>query len=241
MKKTALFFLLLMLSANLAHSQVLIALLLGDKLNSDKFEMGIRLAGNWGGLTGMEGANSRFALGFGIYGTFKMSDKFSIQPEFLFKEPRGAEGLSPEVFDNPSLDPLLADAKVAMKLAYFALPVLFKYSLNPNLSFGFGPQVGYLRSAQNVYVAEVYAKDDLVFKDNIKSGLNKFDFALAFNLEYKLQKRGIHIGLRYYLGLTDIVKDNPGGSIKNSVIQINLGIPMGGKKKAQKADPAGEK
>jgi hypothetical protein len=59
--------------------------------------------------------------------------------------------------------------------------------------------------------------------------LNTLDFALAFNLEYRLQKKkAIQIGLRYYLGLTDIYKDNPGESVRNSVIQVYLGIPMGG-------------
>jgi len=47
-----------------------------------------------------------------------------------------------------------------------------------------------------------------------------------------MKKRGVHIGLRYYLGLTDIIKDNPGEPVKNSVFQINLGIPLGGKAKA---------
>jgi hypothetical protein len=53
--------------------------------------------------------------------------------------------------------------------------------------------------------------------------------ALGFNLEYKLMKtkRPLRIGLRYYLGLTDIIKDNPGSPVRHSVIQINLGIPVG--------------
>jgi hypothetical protein len=55
MKKFALFIILLTCAASLAHSQVLIALLVGDKLNSDKFELGLNLVGNWQNFTGMEG------------------------------------------------------------------------------------------------------------------------------------------------------------------------------------------
>ena len=55
MKKTALFVLMLTLTASLAHSQVLIALLFGDKLNSDRFQLGIQLAGNLQNVTGWDG------------------------------------------------------------------------------------------------------------------------------------------------------------------------------------------
>jgi len=229
MKKVAVFILLIAFAAPLAHSQVLIALLFGDKLSTDRFQLGIRLAGNWQNFMGYGGTDGRFSIGFGIYGTLKLSEGFSLQPELLFKDPRGAEGLSRDAFGNPNLDPLLQNAVVTAKLAYVSLPVLLKYSLTPQLSVGFGPQIGYLSSARNEYVATVYSENDLVFKDDIKSKLNTLDFALAFNLEYCLQKKkAIQIGLRYYLGLTDIYKDNPGDSVRNSVIQVYLGIPVGG-------------
>jgi len=231
-KKTAVFILLITFAACMAHSQVLIALLVGDKLNSDKFELGIRLAGNWQNLTGYDGTSSRFGIGFGIYGTLKLSDKFSLQPELFFKDPRGADGVPANEFGHPDLDPLLENAEVTAKLAYVSLPVLLKYHLTPQISVGFGPQIGYLSSARNEYVAQVYSKEDLVFKDDIKDTLNNFDFALAFNLEYRLmKKRAIQIGLRYYLGLSDIVKDNSGDSVRNSVFQVYIGIPVGGKAK----------
>jgi hypothetical protein len=54
----------------------------------------------------------------------------------------------------------------------------------------------------------------------------------VFNLEFKLQrKKGINVNLRYYLGLTDTIKNNPGDAVKNSVISIAIGIPMGKKEK----------
>jgi hypothetical protein len=232
MKKIAVFILLVAFAAPPAHSQVLIALLFGDKLTSDKFELGVRLAGNWQNLMGLGSTDARFSVGFGIYGTLKLSEGFSLQPELLFKDPRGAKGLARDVFGNPDLDPLLENASVTAKLAYVSLPVLLKYSLTPQLSVGFGPQIGYLSSARNEYVAQVYEEDDLVFKDDIKSKLNAWDFALAFNLEYRLmKKRAIQVGLRYYLGLVDIFKDNSGDSVRNSVFQVYIGIPVGGKAK----------
>jgi len=232
MKKTAVFILMVIMAANLAHSQVLIALLFGDKLSTDKFQLGIRLAGNLENFTGWEGTQSQFAFGFGIYGALKLSPKFSLQPELLFKDPRGAERLPTKAFGNADLDPLLANAAVAAKLAYVSLPILLKYHLTPQFSVGFGPQLGYISSARYEYKAQVYAKDDLFFKEDIKSTVNSLDFALAFNLEYTLQKqRPIQIGLRYYVGLVDVFKDSSGHSAKNSVFQVYLGIPVGGQPK----------
>jgi len=134
MKKTALFVLMLTLTASLAHSQVLIALLFGDKLNSDSFQLGIQLAGNFQNVTGWEGTSSRFSLGFGIYGELKLTEKLSLQPEILFKDPRGADGVPGNEFDNENLDPLLADASVTMKLAYVSIPILLKYHISQQFS-----------------------------------------------------------------------------------------------------------
>ena len=191
---------------------------------------GIQLAGNVQNVfTGWEGTGNRFSIGFGIYGELKLTEKLSLQPEILFKDPRGAKGVPGHEFDNENLDPLLADASVSMKLAYVSIPILLKYHLSPQFSVGFGPQIGILSSAKNVYSADVYQEGDLSFKEDLSPYLNDVDMALAFNLEYKLMKakRPMRIGLRYYLGLSDIVKDNPGTPVRNSVIQINLGIPRG--------------
>lgn len=232
MKKSIIVAFFVLFLVNMANAQVLIAILFGDKLASEKFELGIRLAENFAGLTNITDSKTRASLGFGLYGTFKINEKFSVQPELLFRSPMGAKGISPVLTGDPNLDPLLVDADVTTQLTYISIPVLAKYSFRKNVSLGIGPQFGILTSAKNKYVAEVFEADDLVFKDNVKSQFQSFDFGLVFNLEFKLQrKKGINVNLRYYLGLTDTIKNNPGDAVKNSVIQIAVGIPMGKKEK----------
>ena len=232
MKKSIIVAFFVLFLVNMANAQVLIAILFGDKLSSEKFELGIRLAGNFAGLTNITDSKTRRGLGFGLYGTIKMNEKFSLQPEFLFRSPMGAKGISPVLTGDPNLDPLIVDADVTTQLTYISIPVLAKYSFRENVSFGIGPQFGILTSAKNKYVAEVFEADDLVFNDNVKSQFQSFDVGLVFNLEFKLQrKKGINVNLRYYLGLTDTIKNNPGDAVKNSVIQIAVGIPMGKKEK----------
>jgi hypothetical protein len=51
-------------------------------------------------------------------------------------------------------------------------------------------------------------------------------------LGYRLLKgTGISLGARYYLGLVDIVKNNPGDPQYNSVFYLFGAIPIGGVKK----------
>lgn len=232
MKKSIVVAFFVLFLVNMANAQVLIAILFGDKLSSEKFELGIRLAGNFAGLTNITDSKTRRGLGFGLYGTIKMNEKFSLQPELLFRSAMGAKGISPVLTGDPNLDLLIVDADVTTQLTYISIPVLAKYTFRENVSLGIGPQFGILTSAKNKYVAEVFEADDLVFNDNVKSQFQSFDFGLVFNLEFKLQrKKGINVNLRYYLGLTDTIKNNPGDAVKNSVIQIAVGIPMGKKEK----------
>jgi len=133
---------------------------------------------------------------------------------------------------DPNLDPLISDAKVMTQLTYVSIPVLAKYSFRKEISFGIGPQFGILTSARNKYVSEVFEEDDLVFRDDVKSQFQSFDFGFVFNLEYSHQgKRGINVNLRYYLGLTDTIRNNPGVTVRNSIIQVAIGVAMGKKEK----------
>ena len=45
--------------------------------------------------------------------------------------------------------------------------------------------------------------------------------------------RSMRLGLKYYVGLTDIIKDNPGDSVTNSIFLLSLGIPVGGSDDAE--------
>jgi len=234
MKKTIVIAIFVLFLVNMANAQVLIALLFGDKLSSEKFEMGVRIAENFSNLTNTPDSKIRPGFAFGIYGIYKMNDKFDIQADLFFNYPVGAKGISPTATGDPNLDPLLLNADVTTQLAYFALPVIGKYNFENGISVGIGPQIGLLRSAKNKYVAEVFEPKDLVFKDKVKSLYHTWDFGLVFDVAYKLQKkRGVHVILRYYWGLTDIVKDDTTSAVKNSVIQIAIGIPMGKKETDQ--------
>jgi hypothetical protein len=40
--------------------------------------------------------------------------------------------------------------------------------------------------------------------------------------------KSLRLSLKYYYGLTDILKDNQGDPLRNSILLLSLGIPVGG-------------
>ena len=59
---------------------------------------------------------------------------------------------------------------------------------------------------------------------------NKFDVGWAFELTYGLgqvrEGRGLNLHARYTRGLTDILQDNPGDAVNNSVFQFFVSLPF---------------
>jgi hypothetical protein len=80
------------------------------------------------------------------------------------------------------------------------------------------------------YEAELPDSKDLIYENDIKSDLNSIDVAAVFDVYYSLSDarkgKGLNIHARYELGLTDIVKDNPGDAVMNSAFQIALEFPF---------------
>ncbi|WP_121665663.1 porin family protein [Mesonia aquimarina] len=233
MKKTVLSIFLFCCFCHYANGQVLISLIFGDKLNSDKIEFGLE-----GGLVNSnigEIDNAKRSNGFnlGFYFDFKLTEKSYIHTGVIVKSPLGTKNISPYSLGNENLDILLQEASIKRKLRYFNVPALFKYKLHKQFFIEGGVQTGLLVKAFDEFSASVQKEDDLVFKNDIKDEITTLDFGLVAGLGYRLIKgNGITIGVRYYGGLVDIQK-NINGMQQNNAFYFYAGIPIG-VKKAQK-------
>ena len=71
---------------------------------------------------------------------------------------------------------------------------------------------------------------EITVEEDIEDSLNSFDAGVAFHLEYKLGESpfAATLSARYYLGLTDIIKDNSGDAVYNRVFSVFGSIPIGG-------------
>ena len=125
---------LVCLCASQANSQVIIALLFGDKLNSDKLEFGLAGGLSLSNVSNFYDTKTRGSFNLGLYFNIKLDDRWYIRAEAVPKFPTGASELNPYSLNDANLDSLLHDAEVTRKIKNIALPILIRYRIG-NLLF----------------------------------------------------------------------------------------------------------
>lgn len=182
-------------------------------LAQQQVKFGPKAGVNLANLSGMDDTDMKIGFHVGAVAEIKFNDKFSLQPELLYS----AQGTKIDMsMDIPMIGKLEFEYKT--NLDYINIPIMAKYYFVEGFSVEVGPQVSFLIKA------EEKAKSDGESETlDIKDGLNSIDFGLGFGLAYDLSQ-GLFINARYNLGLTDIVKDNNGDAVKNSVIQVGVGF-----------------
>ena len=240
MKRIFLTLSLLVTFSYVSNAQVLISLLLGDKLNSEKLEFGL--------IGGLSLANTGDfpdedtkvlpALHLGFYFDFLMDDKWSFTPGVLVISRMGARGIDPYETGNADLDAAMIGGKVERRIEYFQVPLLMKYRFTPKIYATAGPQVALLNKAKDIFSNQLIDSkdDDVFFKRNIKDDFKKLDAGFAAGLGYKFREKGktMTAGVKYYQGFIDVIKDNPGDAIYNKAWYLYVTIPIGAGKAEKK-------
>jgi hypothetical protein len=184
-------------------------------------------------LSGIDDGNYKLGINFGLAASIKLSDSFYLTPEFLPLSHKGIKDIPPLITGNAELDALLENpSSTIRKLHYLDVPVILQYKINNKFSVGVGPQFSYLLSGADHYEADIFDNDKVVHEENLEDRANSFDMGIVLDLMYIVKEpvggKGMNLHLRYEYGLTDIVKDNPGDAVRNSVIQIALEFPFVG-------------
>ena len=237
MRRLVMAVLLVLVLANAAHSEALLVLLFGDKLSTETFQLGINAAVTGSNFMGLDGTKTRYSWAFGIFGDINVSEAFRIQPELTVKTPAGTKQRS-----DRELPPNAAECvqegsfKVDTEMNYLTLPVYFKYFIAPTFSVGLGPQVGYLTSARDIYDGKTAEGLDVTVVNGATGEYNRWDFGFTAKAEWVFsphkKMRSLRLSFNYYYGITDIVKDNTGDALNNSIWLLTLNIPVGGKNAA---------
>lgn len=230
MKRLLIIFAILLASV-FAHSQILISILLGDKLNSDKLEFGIEGGLNMSDINGIAQSNSANRFNIGFYLDFKLKNpNWMVHTGIIGKSTMGARGIPVYSLNNADLDNSFAGGSIDRRLSYFNLPVLMKYRFENNFSVEAGPMFGLMNKAVDKFTRTVVNKDDLTYENKlkIKDQFHFLDAGLMFGLGYRLLGgNGINLGIRYYMGLVDITKDNATPNQYNRTLYFSVGIPVG--------------
>jgi hypothetical protein len=234
MKKIALLATCL-LCFNLAKSQILISLLLGDKLNSEKLEFGVDGGLAVTNMKGLEHQNLRtFNLGF--YFDIRLKEPHWIfNTGLLMKSNMGASQIPIYTLMNPVLDTLFKDGFVERKVSMFSLPLILKYKFDNNIFVEGGFQLGLRTKGYDYFYTTVTEKEDAQYKNNISKTLPRLDAGLSVGLGYRLLKgNGMNLSARYYSGLVQNNFIGNKGSYTNQAFYLNVGIPIGKKPVATK-------
>lgn len=212
-----------------AKSQVLISLLLGDKLNSDGLEFGLEGGYNWSGVTGLETSDLRSTFNLGFYFDIRLKDPWYFYTGTLVKSSLGVANLTMNDLNTLGISPRPEEGQYDQQINYFLVPAFIKYKFPNRFYLEAGPQFG-LRSKGFVEF-ESNAKDPkvLVREDN-KNDINRIDVGIAGGFGYKLKKgpRGMSVGVKYHHGLTSVYKDFKS---YNRGFFLKINVPIGAGKK----------
>jgi hypothetical protein len=221
-----------------SDAQVLISILLGDKLNTGKIEFGLEGGANFSTIKNLTGANTLTGFNLGFYFDFKLK-----HPQWMFntgvivKSPMGAEGLPLYSLNNDHLDSVFKGGSVTRKIRYFNVPLMMKYTFKNNLFVKGGVQLGLRYKAFDEFINTVKDEEDLHYKIKTKDQFHPIDAGLAIGIGYRLMKgSGMNLGFQYYHGLADIEVADVNAKQFNRVMYVTAGIPIGKKPKKPKSE-----
>lgn len=225
----------ILFSLNL-QSQILISLLFGDELNSDKVKFGLDGGVNFSNMTGYK--ESKFVEDFnlGLYFDILLKENthWYLHTGALLKSEMGARGIDIYSLDNPKLDSVFVGGDIERQLKYINVPALVRYKFKKHLFIEMGPVIGFMTKATDEFFNTVDKNEDLSFVHKVTDQYKWFDAGLEAGMGYQLMKgTGVNFGIRYYQGLMNVFKDNPDDPSWNQSIYLFVSIPIGAGEKAQ--------
>ena len=109
------------------HSQVLISLLLGDKLNSDGIEFGLEGGLNFSKVCGLDANRSLTAFNLGFYFDMRLKNQWYLYTGVQVKSKLGADKLSAKNLNFLQADVFEEEGDYSQVMNYFLVPALAKY------------------------------------------------------------------------------------------------------------------
>ncbi|MCL6258331.1 PorT family protein [Aquiflexum sp. TKW24L] len=208
-------------------AQVLISLLFGDKLNTEKIEFGLTGGMNrsyFNGYNGSEGLNN---FNLGIYFHIMLKENSFISTGVLVKSNVGATGMPTYPLNDPDFDEVFEDGILTTKVNYFYVPIMYQQRINNRLLLEGGIQSG-LRSKAFDYFNLESNGGDLEFRREVSDDFTRLDFGLVGGMGYKLKNKlkSMSVGVLYFYGIVD-VKKNTDAMVNNSSLNFYLRIPIG--------------
>lgn len=159
--------------------------------------------------------DSKFGFHVGGYANIRFAEQFAFQPELLLS-------LQGSKYENEeTVMGVTAKEEAKWNLIYLQIPLMLKWYAYEGFNVEFGPQVGFNVSAKEKYEASISGggiSESEEYNEDIED-IETMDFSLNIGAGYEMEN-GLNFGIRYGLGLTEILKDS---DLKNSVIGLSVG------------------
>ena len=225
--KKHLLLLVLFLLPSVGNSQVLISLLLGDKLNTGKIEFGLEGGVNWSKISGMESGSYYRALNLGFYFDIRVKQPWYIYTGVLVRARQGTANLSEADLEFLNAETYDVPGEYSQVTSTFIVPIMLKYRFESNVFVYGGPQFGLMYNAWVDFESNADNKEAEIKEFN-EDLINRIDAGVTFGIGYKLHRKddhGMSFALRYYYGFVDVYKNKSG--TENRVIFLTMTVPIG--------------
>jgi len=218
------------------NGQVLISLLFGDALNTEKIEFGLIGGLNRSYVRTISDAEGMNNFNIGFYFHIQTMKNSYLSTGVLVKSNVGATGMPTYSIGDPDFDDVYSEGVLTKKIPVFYVPILFQQRFNQRWYIEAGPQLGLIHQPSDIFDVEGYG-GDLTYTTDTRGQYQYIDFGFYGGLGFKVLKRqkSTSIGVGYYIGLSDVAKDAY-PEIKNSSFYLFCKIPIGVGKDAQDID-----
>ncbi|MEA3478744.1 MAG: PorT family protein [Bacteroidota bacterium] len=218
------------------NGQVLISILFGDALNTEKIEFGLIGGLNRSYIRTISDAEGMNNLNIGFYFHVLMKKSSYLSTGVLVKSNGGATGMPTYLIGDPDFDDVYADGVLTKKIPAFYVPILFHQRFNQRWYIEAGPQLGLIHQPTDIFKIEDHG-GDLTYTTSTRGQYQYIDFGFYGALGYKFIKKtkSTSLGIGYYIGLSDVAKDAY-PEIKNSSFYLFCKIPIGVGKEVQDID-----
>lgn len=190
---------------------------LGLSQSDAQVNFGVKAGPQLSNLVGNDDVDASTKFGFhaGAYANIRISEQFAFQPELMYSMQGAESEATYEEFGITYRD------EDKIQLSYINVPLMMKWYAYDGLNFEFGPQIGFNVAAKAKGESTVTSGDGSITTsyDEDIDDIETVDFGLNIGAGYELPM-GLNFGIRYGLGLTEIVKDS---DMKNSVISLGIG------------------
>jgi len=215
-----------------SHSQVLLSVIFGDKLNSDGLEFGLEGGFNWSDISNLEADKRLSSFNLGFYFDFRLKNQWNLYTGVLVKAKLGDDKLSSDDLSFLEITPNAEEGTYSQKINYFIVPALIKYNFKNRIYLEAGPQFSLMYKAWVEFNSDMDNKN-IRIRDFNKDKINRLDAGVTVGTGYKLTAdSGMTIGVKYYYGFANVYKGVSGTN--NSSLFLKFNIPIGAAKSKEK-------